>query len=89
MRTRRSRTVSVVVTVVVLLWLLIGVIAAFQRGYFQGSEATCARTSTILVTVLAGPVLATGRRELLTVLREQAVSRTRHRFGHLQRQSDA
>ena len=56
MRTRRSRTVSVVVTVVVLLWLLIGVIAAFQRGYFQGSEATCARTSTILVTVLAGPL---------------------------------
>ena len=41
------------------------------------------------VTVLAGPVLATGRRELLTVLREQAVSRTRHRFGHLQRQADA
>jgi len=35
------------------------------------------------VTVLAGPVLATGRRELLSVLREQAVSRTRHRFGHL------
>ena len=28
---------------------------------------------------------ATGRRELLSVLREQAVSRTRHRFGHLQR----
>jgi RHH-type proline utilization regulon transcriptional repressor/proline dehydrogenase/delta 1-pyrroline-5-carboxylate dehydrogenase len=35
------------------------------------------------VTVLAQPVLATGRRELLTVLREQAVSRTLHRFGHL------
>ncbi|WP_149204829.1 proline dehydrogenase family protein [Actinotalea subterranea] len=35
------------------------------------------------VTVLDGPVLASGRRELLTVLREQAVSRTRHRFGHL------
>lgn len=35
------------------------------------------------VTVLAGPVLATGRRELLTMLREQAVSRTLHRFGHL------
>ena len=35
------------------------------------------------VTVLAGPVLATGRRELLTMLREQAISRTRHRFGHL------
>jgi len=28
-------------------------------------------------------VLASGRRELLTVVREQAVSRTRHRFGHV------
>lgn len=35
------------------------------------------------VTVLDGPVLASGERELLTVLREQAVSRTRHRFGHV------
>jgi RHH-type proline utilization regulon transcriptional repressor/proline dehydrogenase/delta 1-pyrroline-5-carboxylate dehydrogenase len=35
------------------------------------------------VTVLAGPVLATGRRELLSLLREQAISRTRHRFGHV------
>ncbi len=29
------------------------------------------------------PVLASGARELRTVLHEQAVSRTRHRFGHL------
>ncbi|ACQ81095.1 Aldehyde Dehydrogenase [Beutenbergia cavernae DSM 12333] len=35
-------------------------------------------------TILDGPVLLTGRRELLAVLREQAVSRTRHRFGHLE-----
>jgi len=35
------------------------------------------------VSVVAGPVLATGRRELLAMLREQAVSRTLHRFGHL------
>ncbi len=35
------------------------------------------------VTVIASPVLATGRRELLTLLREQAISRTLHRFGHL------
>ncbi|RMB61204.1 bifunctional proline dehydrogenase/L-glutamate gamma-semialdehyde dehydrogenase [Tessaracoccus antarcticus] len=35
------------------------------------------------VDVSAGPVLATGRRELLTVLREQSVSRTLHRFGHV------
>ncbi|NTW42777.1 MAG: aldehyde dehydrogenase family protein, partial [Cellulomonadaceae bacterium] len=36
-----------------------------------------------LVTVLDGPVLASGRRELLTVVREQAISRTLHRFGHV------
>lgn len=35
--------------------------------------------------VLAGDVLATGRRELLSVVREQAVSRTCHRHGHLPR----
>lgn len=35
------------------------------------------------VTVLDGPVLASGARELLTVVREQAVSRTLHRFGHV------
>ena len=34
-------------------------------------------------TVLTGPVLANGRREMLTVLREQAISHTLHRFGHL------
>ena len=35
------------------------------------------------VTVLDGSVLASGARELLTVVREQAVSRTLHRFGHV------
>ena len=34
-------------------------------------------------TLLTGPVLAAGRREMLTVLREQTVSRTVHRFGHV------
>lgn len=34
-------------------------------------------------TVLSGPVLANGRRELLGLLREQSISRTRHRYGHL------
>ncbi|HLR27691.1 MAG TPA: bifunctional proline dehydrogenase/L-glutamate gamma-semialdehyde dehydrogenase [Ruania sp.] len=35
------------------------------------------------VTPLTGEVLASGRRELLCVLREQAISHTLHRFGHL------
>lgn len=33
--------------------------------------------------ISAAPVLATGRRELLGVLREQSVSRTMHRYGHV------
>ncbi|MFP5021701.1 proline dehydrogenase family protein [Pseudonocardia phyllosphaerae] len=35
-------------------------------------------------SIVDAPVLVDGRRELLTVLREQAISRTRHRFGHIE-----
>ncbi len=35
------------------------------------------------VTLLDAPVVASGERELLVFVREQAVSRTRHRYGHL------
>jgi RHH-type proline utilization regulon transcriptional repressor/proline dehydrogenase/delta 1-pyrroline-5-carboxylate dehydrogenase len=42
-----------------------------------------ARTRVGEVTVLDHPVLASAQREALTVVREQAVSRTLHRFGHL------
>ena len=40
----------------VVAWLIIGVAATIQRGYFKGNNATCAKTSTITVTVLAGPL---------------------------------
>ncbi|MFV0251720.1 MAG: bifunctional proline dehydrogenase/L-glutamate gamma-semialdehyde dehydrogenase [Beutenbergiaceae bacterium] len=35
------------------------------------------------VTLLVGEVLTSGKRELLTMVREQVVSQTRHRYGHL------
>jgi hypothetical protein len=38
-----------------LIWLLIGAFAAGQRGYFGGSS-TCAKVSTTVVTILAGPL---------------------------------
>jgi RHH-type transcriptional regulator, proline utilization regulon repressor / proline dehydrogenase / delta 1-pyrroline-5-carboxylate dehydrogenase len=44
-------------------------------------EAARARVGE--VTVLDHPVLAAAAREMLTVVREQAVSRTRHRYGHV------
>lgn len=40
----------------VVAWLIIGLIAAGQRHYFSGSDATCAKTGTILVTIVAGPL---------------------------------
>jgi hypothetical protein len=42
--------------IVIVIWLVIGAIAAGQRGYFGGSTDTCAETGTILVTVVAGPL---------------------------------
>lgn len=43
--------------VIVLIWLIIGGIAAFERGYFRDSgDASCAEAGTVLVTVVAGPL---------------------------------
>ncbi|WP_433801986.1 proline dehydrogenase family protein [Actinomycetospora sp. CA-084318] len=47
-------------------------------------EALRRRAGEVGASLVEGPVLADGRRELLTVLREQAVSVTRHRFGHVE-----
>jgi hypothetical protein len=43
--------------VIVLIWLIIGAIAAGQRGYFSSTgDTSCAKASTIVVTVIAGPL---------------------------------
>jgi hypothetical protein len=38
------------------VWLLIGALAAYQRDYFKGDDVTCAKATTIAVTVVAGPL---------------------------------
>ncbi len=43
-----------VVGAIVLVWLLIGVFATWQRGYFKGQQTSCASVGTVAVTVLAG-----------------------------------
>lgn len=43
-----------IVLVLVLVWLVIGVLAAFQRNYFTDRKESCAEVSTTVVTVLAG-----------------------------------
>ncbi len=45
-----------IVGLLVLLWLVIGVVATAQRGYFSGGDTSCAGVSTIVVTILAGPL---------------------------------
>ncbi|MFQ6331858.1 hypothetical protein ACLMAL_37870 [Nocardia sp. CWNU-33] len=40
----------------VLVWLIIGAVAAGQRGYFTDRDQNCASLGTIAVTVIAGPL---------------------------------
>ena len=43
-------------SVLLVIWLVIGGVAAGQRGDFKGPVDTCGTASTIAVTVLAGPL---------------------------------
>jgi hypothetical protein len=42
-------------TVILIIWFIIGAIAAGQRGYY-GSSVSCATAGTVVVTILAGPL---------------------------------
>lgn len=55
---RRARTARTgrIGTVLLLVWLAIGAIAAGQRGYFTNGDTSCASAGTIVVTVVAGPL---------------------------------
>lgn len=43
-------------TILFVIWFAIGALAAYQRGYFDSGDKNCAKTSTTIVTVLAGPL---------------------------------
>ncbi len=43
-------------TALLVIWLIIGAIAGAQRHYYNGSIASCTKASTIVVTILAGPL---------------------------------
>jgi putative drug exporter of the RND superfamily len=53
---RYARRGGVIIGVIVLAWLLIGVLATWQRGYFKTGETNCATTGTIALTVIEGPL---------------------------------
>jgi hypothetical protein len=43
-------------TLLLVIWLAIGALAAWQRDYFKSEPQTCAKGGTIAVTILAGPL---------------------------------
>ena len=43
-------------SVLLIVWLIIGALAAGQRGYYGGSVGTCTKAGTIAVTIIAGPL---------------------------------
>ncbi|RYP82386.1 hypothetical protein EKO23_21905 [Nocardioides guangzhouensis] len=45
------------VGVIVIVWLVIGVVAAAQRGYFSNDrDVSCKTASDTILTVVAGPL---------------------------------
>jgi hypothetical protein len=45
-----------ILALLVVVWLIIGGVAAFQRDYFSDSKTNCAEAGNIALTVLAGPL---------------------------------
>ena len=43
-------------SVLLVIWLIIGAVAAGQRHYFNGSNTNCAKLGTIALTIVAGPL---------------------------------
>ena len=43
-------------SVILVVWLVIGALAAYQRNYFSSETANCAQIGTVLLTVVAGPL---------------------------------
>ena len=42
-------------SIVLVLWLVVGVFAAYQRHYFE-SNGSCSKAGTVIVTIVAGPL---------------------------------
>ena len=43
-----------------VIWLVIGAFAAYQRGYFDDTRTNCSEASDIALNIVAGPLNYTG-----------------------------
>lgn len=51
------KTGTSIAGVVALIWLVIGLVAAAQRGYLDRGDAdSCAGAGTIAITIITGPL---------------------------------
>lgn len=46
--------------ILLVIWLVIGAFAAFQRGYFDNADTNCSEASDIALNIVAGPLNYTG-----------------------------
>lgn len=53
--------------VLLVLWLIIGLFATYQRGYFSGDETiNCAEIGSVLLTIVVGPLNYVGLNPQIT-----------------------
>lgn len=45
-----------IIGAIVLIWLIVGVFAAWQRDYFKTGQTDCVTAGNIALTVIAGPL---------------------------------
>ena len=46
-----------IIGIIIVVWLLIGVLAAWQRGYFgNGQDVSCKSSGDTVLTIVAGPL---------------------------------
>ena len=45
-----------IISILIVVWLVIGAFAAFQRGYFDDARTNCSEASDIGLNIVAGPL---------------------------------
>ncbi len=47
---------SRLISLLIVIWLVVGTVAAYQRDYFSDAKTNCAEASNIALTIVAGPL---------------------------------
>ena len=62
--------------ILLVVWLVIGAVAAFQRGYFEDTRTNCSEAGDIALTVVAGPLNYFGVNPKVTAPTSTSTSRS-------------